>query len=375
MAIDRPAPPLPGSPPPVPPATAVGPAAAGIARFAWAVWPWMSWLLPVFLVLRGFISGSGGWEALILLFASPVLVPVLGLLGMLPWFLLRRRGWRSTPAPVIWLLFLNWWGWFGFIITIRGIGDSGDIPSMLVGAGEVRLSQGAEQALLFVCLLLAAGAWVAILVIVLAHPRVSAAAYARWTVVAWIAAIAVPVLLIAGVLGATAATTQQRDAAGDTVAEVESQPIDTQLERAEARYDELQRMLVPLRESFGTSGWEVYSSGFSDYAGSCSDAEAECYSVEATFTLDAVTTGASAESFADLLRSAGWETEQGGYGANGEKDGYVVDGSIAEDGSVWLELSSPTWWGDPSELRQALGEIAPRVEGELYASDEWPSLR
>lgn len=76
------------------------PSAAYFARFLWLAWPWVNWILPALLIFGYSFSNSAGWDGLFLLFLSPVLVPAFGLLGSLPRFIMRRRGYEAAPAPV-----------------------------------------------------------------------------------------------------------------------------------------------------------------------------------------------------------------------------------------------------------------------------------
>ncbi len=97
-----------GAPPWHLPAPQPRPTSGGIRGFVWALWPVMSWLLPVFFVFHGFLGG-GGWGTLILMFTSPIFIPAMGLLGMLPRLIPRQRVHKTTPAPLVGRRFVNWW--------------------------------------------------------------------------------------------------------------------------------------------------------------------------------------------------------------------------------------------------------------------------
>jgi hypothetical protein len=134
------------------------------------VWSYVAWGLPLFLILRGFLGDTGGWEALLLLIASPVLVPALGLLGMLPRFLLRRKGVRVPPPPLVWLLWVHWCAWIGHVLALPGTGDSGSAPSLLQAIVPA-LSPTANEAVFFPALFAAGITWLVILAIAVRSPR------------------------------------------------------------------------------------------------------------------------------------------------------------------------------------------------------------
>lgn len=358
----------------------------GIQGFVWAVWPWMNWLLPAFLVLHGFLAGNGGWETLMLLFASPVLVPVTGLLAALPRFILRKRGHETAPGPIIWLLFVNWWSWITFTITMRGSTDSSPLPSILSAIITVPLSTPYEQTLLLASVGLAVLAWTAILIIVLVLP-VPATRRRTWTLTSWIAAFAVPMLLIGIVWAGVVATAQQRDAAGDTVAEIQATDVSVQMQRAEARYALTQQRLSAVREVIAEDGWRVISSsggwawqnGFSysdDY--DCQLAAADCYGVDARFTLEGVPAGIDRAYLVDAVRPLGWKLPLTGRLEATDVDGFTLKIEELDPDTLSVEIESPSWWGDPYELGQALGEGGRGPDEEdldrTYRYDEWPQL-
>ncbi|MFG6475956.1 hypothetical protein ACFXP7_06160 [Microbacterium sp. P06] len=348
---------------------------SGIARVTWMAWPFVAWGLPIFLVVRGFISDNGGWEALIFLVLSPVLVPGAGLLGVLPRFLLRRKGVRTTPSPIVPLLHVHWWSWIAGIITIPGIGDSGEMPSLLRSVVSAPISRPAETVIFSAALVIAVATWLVILILAVARrPSTSPPGPGR-TVVGWVALFAAPALLVGAVAIAAGATSNQRDAAGDTVTAAASRSLSEQTDLAVQRHDETQAMLVPLREEFGPTGWVATSAGFgwSD----CKKLAAECYDFELGFRLDPRLGDTTPELLAERLGAEGWDTWHDSMNVSAENPaGYTLDISYSPTG-VEIELFSPDWWGDVYDIRRELearsgssSEIA-----ESYTYEEWPPLR
>lgn len=381
-----------GAPPWQMPAPQPRPTSGGIRGFVWAVWPWMNWVLPIFFVVHGFF-GSGGWGTLILVFISPVFVPAMGLLGALPRFLLRRRGHTTAPGPLVWLLFVNWWGWFALTLAMQDAGDSGPLRSLLRDMMTVPLSRDFEQFVFLGAIAAAVLAWIAVLLIAILAPKPApapapgAAARDPWTTVSWIAGFAVPALLVAIVVVGVQVTAQQRDAAGDTVAEVAAMPLDDQVQRAEQNYTLTQERLSAVRELIADDGWRVRNEdgqwvGRSDFGSSsfdCLTADAECYTIEVGFQLESRPAGfdpRSAEFRADL-DALGWEpTSRASQWTDSQ--GFTLDvWSMASDGSLSLEVNSPVWWGDEFDLREELPARADEGDGEPardYRADEWPPL-
>lgn len=359
--------------------------AGGIRGFVWAIWPWMNWVLPVFFVVHGFF-GSGGWGTLILMFTSPVFVPAMGLLGALPRFILRKRGHTTAPAALIWLLFVNWWSWLALSLTMQDAGDSGPPRSLLRDLMTVPLSRDFEQTLSVSTLAAAVLAWIAVLVIAILVPKPSPGVPRRnaWTTVSWVAAFAVPALLVAVVMVGVRVTAQQRDAAGDTVAEVGAMPLDDQVQRTEDNYALTQRRLSAVRELIADDGWRmrdedgqwVGRSGFGSSSFECLTADAECYTIEVGFRLASAPVGFDGESpeFRGAIEALGW-TPTARAGQWTDAQGFTLDlWSQASDGGLSVEVTSPRWWGDESDIRAQLPE---RDEADVagdYRFDDWPPL-
>lgn len=358
----------------------------GIQGFVWAIWPWMNWVLPVLFVVHGFL-GAGGWGTMILLTASPIFVPAMGLLGALPRFILRKRGHRTAPGPLVWLLFVNWWGWVTLTLTMQDAGDSGPPRSLLRETLTVPFSRGFEMYLYFGAIAAAVLAWIAVLLIAIFVRRPAPGATIRtpWTTVSWIAAFAVPAALVASVLVGVQVTAQQRDAAGDTLTEIAAMPLADQVQRAEENYALTQERLSAVRELISDDGWRIRNedgervgtSGFGSSTFACMTAHAECYTIEVGFQLANAPAGFDDESaeFRDQLEALGWQpTTRDSQWTDAQ--GFMLDvWSMASDGSLTVEVNSPEWWGDDSDLRGEPSEPADTDADRVYRYDEWPPLR
>lgn len=358
----------------------------GIQGFVWAVWPWMNWVLPVLFVVHGFL-GAGGWGTLILLFISPVFVPAMGLLGALPRFILRRRGHRTAPGPLVWLLFVNWWGWVTVTLTMQDAGDSGPPLSLLREMMTVPLSRDVEQFLFLGAIAAAVLAWIAVLLIaIFVRPPRTPGASSRdpWTIVSWIAAFAVPALLVASVLVGVQVTAQQRDAAGDTLVEIAAMPLADQVQRAEENYALTQERLSAVRELISDDGWRIRNedgqwvgaTGFGSLSFACLTADAECYTIGVGFQLASTPASFDDEGaeFLGRLEALGWDpTTRDSQWTDAQ--GFTLDlWSMASDGSLTVEVNSPEWWGDESDLRAELAELDDADASRVYRFDEWPPL-
>jgi hypothetical protein len=371
------------------PATQPRASSGGIRGFVWTVWPAMNWVLPVLFVVHGFF-GAGGWGTLILLVTSPVFVPAMGLLGALPRFILRKRGHTTAPGPLVWLLFVNWWGWFTLTITMQDAGDSGPPSSVLRAMMTVPLSRDFELILFFGAVTAAVLAWLAVLLIaIFVSPRPPRAPGASrrdaWTTVSWIAAFAVPALLVVSVLVGVQATAQQRDGAGDTLAEIAAMPLADQVQRAEENYTLTQERLSAVRELISDDGWRIRNedgawvgaTGFGSSTFACITADVECYTIEVGFQLANAPEGFDEESaeFRDRLEALGWHpTTRDSQWIDAQ--GFMLDlWSMASDGSLTVEVNSPEWWGDESDLRGELPELVDPDADRTYRYDEWPPLR
>jgi hypothetical protein len=338
-----------------------------IHSFTWVVWPWVNWLLPVLAI---FCIGNNGWALLALLLFSPVLVPAAGLLGSLPRFLLRRSGSTTTPGPITVLLFVQWWAVITGMITPAGATDGRPIPAIMQGLSPRPIS----SAYLSDVMLVAAGIVVACWIAVLAIASVTASrkhvwASKRWTVVAGVAAVGLPLLFVATAWLGGAVTAQQRDAAGATVAEVQAQPLSSQAQQALERHDRAQAQLSLVRGMIAGDGWQASMRGFGDLTTFAEGADS--YGVDIAFRYDVPAGDAvDVDAVVAELRQRGWT--DGERGALLDPDGNTIE-IDAYDQTIVVSLVSPRWWGDSDDLNEELGVYHDDSAAEPYAYDDWPS--
>lgn len=362
---------------------------SGIRRFAWLAWPWMSWGLPLLYALWGF--GAGGYLVFALLLAPLAIlaIPVLGLLSDVPRLVLRHRGHDTAPGPIVWLLFLNWWGWLASAAlaatTVRGPVLRGGVFAD-IGESALRRDLGTIAPLVVIV------TGLALIVLAAVVPRGSAFDFDGperppeprrdpWAIAALVAAIALPLPLVVILLIDGDATAGQTDAAGDTAAQVAALPIDQQAARAEANYAEAQQRLSEVRALVADEGWvirdrwgaKINASGFELY-GICAEIETPCYTLEVGFAVDAVAVDLRSSTVTDALAELGW-TKTGEPGEWVSADGYTLTTDQDDSGRVTLELVTPAWWGDDADLNDEIGRGDPNEGiGVTYRADEWPPL-
>lgn len=210
----------------------------------WMSWPLVSWAMPVLVYLL--MLKGGGWEMLILLPFMILIVPCLALLGLLPRFILRRAGAKTSPTIVSIAMIVNWWSQVLIGMSHRGVGDSGGIDSLL---GEVfNLRAETQWTLWATAVLIAVGSYVAALVASTMRAETHRSLLKRpWIV--WVAMGAVPLLLLGVIGGAAAAGAAQED----TAAAAEAQ-----------EWDDAQLSLVPLRHDIAETGWTITCCGMDD---------------------------------------------------------------------------------------------------------------
>lgn len=339
-----------------------------IHSFAWGVWPWMNWGLPLVAIIT---VGNGGWALLMLLMISPVLVPVLGLLGSLPRFLLRKSGITTTPAPITGLLFVHWWAWAAAMITPPGATDGSPIPAVMQGLSPRPISGGFLQAVMLGGSGIAVACWITVLIlaIVLRARAALPAAPKRWTLVAWLAAVMLPVLFAAMIWLGGAVTAQQRDAAGETVAEAQTQAMSVQAQRALERHEQAQEQLSQVRGMIADDGWRISQRGI-DRRTSFADA-VDSYGFDLRFEHEPLAEGpVDVEAIEEELIGQGWTKDE--TGALVDPHGNVVE-IYSNESSLQVSLVSPAWWGDSYELSDELGYGLDDAFARTYAYDEWPT--
>lgn len=236
-------------------------------RLRWGALIALIWVVPLaILAVRLFVAG-GGWDLLFLIIYAPIWYPVLGVLGMIPRWTWRQRAGKHAdpPAGIMRGFIVHWSGLLLMAIAAPGVGDSGAFASLL--RREVHFfDERGEQTVTGIGLFCAlAGLLIAIVVAGSRNPAAApAGTRSGWlTLGAW---LVIPLALALGcaaqLLGMSAAT----DAAGRT--ELQASRL-SRLEAATAEqgyWDELQRVVIPVREALAPRGWQLRSgSGIHDW--------------------------------------------------------------------------------------------------------------
>lgn len=370
------------SPAPVEPSGVRPQVQPSIVRFTWVIWPWMNWIVPAFVCLHG-LFGNGGWESLILIPGSVILVPGTALLGALPRLLLRRRGHRSTPLPIVPLLFVIWWGWTCFGAAMTGSTDSAPLPSILDTLSGRRLPTSIETALMLGGAVAAILAWIAVVIIATmrartkpSEPRGSA------VIVAWTSAFLIPVTLLATCMTGVALGEAAVDASGDSFATADARDRDIRDDLDRKRYEATQETLSEVRALISPSGW-TGAEARPQASNGCPWATAaqDCYAMSARFVLE--TSGVpDLEGLADSLDAQRWDVQQpvtDQWGAT-ELDAQSPDGvsvtirhSQVESGQHFINATatSPSWWGSYFDVRLNVYDIDSEA---TYAAGDYPQL-
>jgi len=210
----------------------------------WMTWPLVSWTMPVLMYVL--MLKSGGWEMLLLLPFMILIVPGLALLGLLPRFILRRAGAKTSLSIVSIAMIVNWWSQILLALSHRGLGDSGGIDSILGDAFGIR--DGTQASLSGIAIIVAVLSYLAAVV----SASMLADAPGRRRMPSWVVVVVmlvVPLLFLGVVKGVAMAGEAQEEAAA----------------AAEAReWDDAQRSLVPLRQDIAENGWTIDCCGMDD---------------------------------------------------------------------------------------------------------------
>ncbi len=334
----------------------------------WSLWIWAAWLFPVLFVLNGFLV-PGLW-LLMLLFASPVLVPIVGLVGMLPRFILKARGHSSLPAPLAPVLLIQWWACLAMILAFPDEDDGGPVPSVLDQLVGGRLAEMYERRILEGSALIVVAAWILsmVLAVVVRPSRAVDGGPPRWGAAAWLWAILAPVLLAAAVGAGVPASAAQRI------------PADQQLILARQRYTQTQMILTPIRGAIAKDGWYRARVSLDGCGGDipCSNWPFPSYNLDISSITRAHPSDAALHQLAARLTSQGWTVERiSRRDATGitalSPEGHRVE--ISRDktsGITAIDFVSGSWWGDYETLVQEAHTTDD--DNRTYRFEEWPEL-
>lgn len=353
-----------------------------IARFTWRIWPAMNWLVPAFVCLHGLL-GYGSLEGFFLIPASVVIVPVTALLGSLPRYLLRKKGHRSTPLPMVPLLFVTWWGWVCFASAMTSPRNGTQLPSIfsaLVGGGLPSLFETALMLGGAGCAILA---WIAALIIAKIragrkpqNPRRSS------VVVAWTSAFLIPAVLMASCVTGALLGASAVDASGDTFSDAQARDRAAKDGLDRQRLETTQRALSQVRALISPSGWTVAEidprpSNQCPLGSSLTN----CYSWEASFSVEA-SDRLDLEALKATIQAKEWEVQAvttDEWGAveleTRSPDGISITVRYSQGDSgayvVNTTATSQSWWGSNLDDRLNVYNIDAKVH---YAADAYPPI-
>ena len=275
----------------------------GLAGVAWRLWLPLVWILPAGLFAVKMLSESAGWEVLFLLLGSPLWIPACGFLGILPRFIMRKRGFAAAPGSVVALMVASGWGLCFGLLAMRASGDSGTDDSPL-GLAFPALSPRAEDALSMMGFLVFIGAFIVALVLASALPQRTGARPHTW--LALLALVLVPVVMVGvALVGERIAMHGAPDFSGKQEVDVVALTADERMAREEQAWDDAQEALVPLRERIAPGGWLVGPGGI---VGEQVTGEWTTFTAQATWERYVMEEpGAAAEEARAAARDLGWQ--------------------------------------------------------------------
>lgn len=324
--------------------------------------------------------GTGDLELYFLLSVSWIVIPVAALLALVPYFIVRARGWRAVPGNSIGLLLLNWWSWVVVACAIPGKLTGGGLPSVLELLVSESMSRAWNDRILAAALIVGCASWVALLLTTVAAGRVRAPSRRQMGAGLAVAIGAPCVAFVAAMLGGVFENARE-DAAGERPELASERAIDEQLELLAEREERTQASLSEVRRMIASDGWaEAYPWMFR----SCEREANPCYDI---YTSAEVTrTHIDARDRArldDELHNAGWRSSsrpQYCHGSDIEsyrnEEGQRLCVEYGDE-TVAVALISPPYWGDLFELRGAAGPDAlifnpdMRNRTAAFRWDEW----
>lgn len=356
---------------------------SALRRVTWVLWPWMNWLLPVGFVLfcAWRVIDARASMALMIVFASPLLIPIIALLSALPRHALRTGGATVTPREITAPLMLQWWSWAGVALAMPDEliffpPQQGSVPSALQRLIGDAMSAGFSWWIAIGSLAVAVGSWITCLVfaerpLAVRHPR-------RWDRLGLASALLAPVLLVAvGGLGIGAGQLQT-DAAGERPALAHARTADEQVTLAQERYAEIQDALSALRATMADSGWTAERAELESMHANGPGPAAYRFLIEFShIAADDLTLDEA--RLRGALHATGWEISTVGE-APFSIEARRADGTtltLRSDGDMPFRMTVQTgsWWQSGDQPVTAELTDPGAALGGGYDADRWPQLR
>lgn len=351
-----------------------------LRRALFVAWPFMAFGLPAAVCL-----GFGDLEGYFLIPASIIVIPVAGLCALIPYFLVRARGWSAVPGSVAWALALNWWCWITVVATIPGKLTGGGNASVLELLTLQTMSLAWNQRVLVTALIAGVVSWVVLLLAAATSgsPRGSTRFQKR---AGFAVMIGIPIFVFIAAISGNAIEQSKTDGANEQPSAALARTIEEQVHLLSQREDTTQSDLSEVRRLIATDGW---SSAYTWMFGACEREANPCYFIYAS--ADVAQGGSSFDrsvarrELKDELLGTGWAAaKQPRYCHGRELDSFRNgDGQqlclTYGDGSVKVALISERFWGSLFELRDAAGSgvliFDPQARDQFaeYRWDEWQS--
>lgn len=353
------------------------PTSTNFDRVLFAAWPFVAFILPA-----AACWGFGDLEYYFLFSASWIIIPLTGLLSLIPYFVARARGWRTVPGSSLGPLILNWWSLVVVVCTTPGKLTGGGRASVLELLTSETMSRAWNDRLLIAALLVGAASWLAVVVTTVSAgaPRPASLLQIR---VGQVVVIAAPCLaLLTAVLGGTI-DSSHADAAQERPEAALARTLDEQLVLLAQREELTQSSLSEVRQLIAADGWvDAYPWLFR----SCEREAYPCYDIYATASLPRTPNDHTRDAlFTDQLHDAGWRSAaQPPYCHGSNITSFQNDDRqrlcvIYDDETISVALISPHYWGDLFALRDAAPPdtliFHPQVRDHSasYRWDEWQS--
>jgi hypothetical protein len=326
----------------------------------------VSFLIALWVFVLRSLLLPAGWEGLTLLVASPFLVPIATMLLWLPRIILRKRGHRSVPPPVIWVLWILLC--FAFVLPLcwHAISDTSSGPSGLAHLAGRPVASEVESVVFLVCCWGVVLSWALLMLLsITLKPR-------RTGIASDIVSVTVAALAIALASGGPALSVvlsgYVTDAAGETLNRARETSLQEQAEGAEKRYQSAQNQLSAIRQHISPAAWTVdradWNDSYSSHPESYGFSIAYNTALPAPLDNDALRKWMSQRGYQKLSEYPEW------IDAAGNRV-YIHTRNNRDQVEVDVTLTTPTWWGDAAQLQEKTG-IEVDAARDTYAADDWP---